>query len=712
MQRDVHFESDPHAVVMTLPPLEGAAPSRIVIDDTNFLFTAHFKKSGPDLILTGDGGRKLVLAGYFSQEKRPDLVSPDGATMSADLVARLAGPDAPGKYAQAGAPAGAQVIGRAEIVGGIATVQHANGVVENLKAGDALLRGDVVMTGDGSTLTLSLNDGTAFNMGASGRMVLTELIYDFNSKSNSAFISLVKGTFTFVAGQVAHTGDMRVSTPVATMGIRGTTVGAYLDADIRGNIYQFVATLLDDPAGGSGRYEVLDPVTGAVLHTVRSTATQVSFTTAPNNQITVQELPKTAAIFQHELAVVQVLFPIFLANPANVQAGQPLPQPRNDTLTPPQDQPQPPAGIDPNILLQLSTFIPTITVEKATPASPASLLITPELTPNPTNSASISIAPVAGNNIVNLHRAQAGFVIAGSEFGADGTVTIKILDASGHIVGSYTTTAAGGGWSVNVAPAVALALADGTYVVQATASAASGGTATTATRIITVDETPPVAPGVALTADTGRSATDHITNNGALTLSGIETGALVEYSIDGGKTWSGSFTAVEGLNTVAVRQTDVAGNISGAATFSLTLDTAAPAAPGVALATDSGESATDHITNNGALTLSGIETGALVEYSIDGGKTWSSSFTPVAGTNTVAVRQTDVAGSVSAAATFSFTLDTVARRARNGQRPLRNRSHHQQRRPHPLGHRDRCAGRILDRRRQDLEQFVYARCGH
>ena len=36
-------------------------------------------------------------------------------------------------------------------------------------------------------------------------------------------ISLTKGTFTFVAGNIAKTGEMKVDTPVATMGIRGTT---------------------------------------------------------------------------------------------------------------------------------------------------------------------------------------------------------------------------------------------------------------------------------------------------------------------------------------------------------------------------------------------------------------------------------------------------------------------------------------------------------
>jgi FecR protein len=336
MHHDVRFESDPQAVVINLPLGDGAAPDRIVIDDARFLFTAHFKKSGADLILTDDGGKKLILAGYFNFEKRPDLVSSQGAILPADLVRHLAGPDAPAQYAQVGAPAGAQVIGRVELLGSIATVQHANGAVDTLKAGDALLKGDVVMTGDDSSLTLSLVDGTALNMGANARMVLTELIYDSNSTSNSGVINLVKGTFTFVAGQVAHTGGMQVATPVATMGIRGTTVGAYLDADVNGNVYQFTATLLSDPGGGNGLYDVIDPVTGAVLYTVRNTTTQVTFSSTPSNQIMVQEASKSAAIVQHELATAQILFPIFLSNPANMQGGQQTPQPRNDSLTPPQ----------------------------------------------------------------------------------------------------------------------------------------------------------------------------------------------------------------------------------------------------------------------------------------------------------------------------------------------------------------------------------------
>ncbi|KIZ32531.1 hypothetical protein LO50_23575, partial [Stutzerimonas stutzeri] len=95
---------------------------------------------------------------------------------------------------------------------------------------------------------------------------------------------------------------------------------------------------------------------------------------------------------------------------------------------------------------------------------------------------------------------------------------------------------------------------------------------------------------------------------------------------DGGQTWSSSFTPVEGSNTVSVRQTDVAGNTSGATTVSFVLDTQV-AAPTVSLQADTGVSGTDGITNNGALSVGGTETGATVEYSTDGGQTWSSSFT-------------------------------------------------------------------------------------
>jgi hypothetical protein len=124
-------------------------------------------------------------------------------------------------------------IGRVVTATGSVTIEHTNAVVVQAnipattgvgtKLGDPVYRGDVVQTGADGKVAITFTDGTAFNLSANARMVLNEFVYDPNGKSNSTFFSLSKGTFTFIAGKVAKTGDMKIDTPVATMGIRGTT---------------------------------------------------------------------------------------------------------------------------------------------------------------------------------------------------------------------------------------------------------------------------------------------------------------------------------------------------------------------------------------------------------------------------------------------------------------------------------------------------------
>src|SRR5260370_7005428 len=104
-------------------------------------------------------------------------------------------------------------------------------------------------------------------------------------------------------------------------------------------------------------------------------------------------------------------------------------------------------------------------------------------------------------------------------------------------------------------------------------------------------------------------------NVGTLAVSGVESGAAVQYSIDNGVHWSSSFTAAEGANTVQVRQTDVAGNISCATSFSFTLDTTI-ATSTLGLAHDTGSSGSDTITNVGTLAVGGVETVATSPSSI------------------------------------------------------------------------------------------------
>ena len=120
-------------------------------------------------------------------------------------------------------PPAAKVVGHVVKMTGSASIVR-NGVTIDVNTGDNVYQNDVVQTGSGSTLGLVLIDGTTFNLTANARLMLNDLVYDANSTSNSSLFTLVQGAASFVAGQVAKTGDMKVATPVASIGIRGTAV--------------------------------------------------------------------------------------------------------------------------------------------------------------------------------------------------------------------------------------------------------------------------------------------------------------------------------------------------------------------------------------------------------------------------------------------------------------------------------------------------------
>ena len=60
---------------------KGPVRQTIIVPDAHLLFTGDFKRSGVDLVLTGDD-RELVLHDYFKGEKRAALSSPEAPTAS------------------------------------------------------------------------------------------------------------------------------------------------------------------------------------------------------------------------------------------------------------------------------------------------------------------------------------------------------------------------------------------------------------------------------------------------------------------------------------------------------------------------------------------------------------------------------------------------------------------------------------------------------
>jgi hypothetical protein len=154
----------------------------------------------------------------------------DGRTTIAGLLGlllTLAGSPSDSARAQDVKP-----IGKVVTAIGKVTIEHANPALlqarlsddkAGAKIGDLVYRGDVIKTGADGKVGINFADGSSFNVSSNASMEMNEFVYDPAGKSNSTLFSLARGTFTFVAGNVAKTGNMKVDTPVATMGIRGTT---------------------------------------------------------------------------------------------------------------------------------------------------------------------------------------------------------------------------------------------------------------------------------------------------------------------------------------------------------------------------------------------------------------------------------------------------------------------------------------------------------
>jgi formylglycine-generating enzyme required for sulfatase activity len=139
----------------------------------------------------------------------------------------------------------------------------------------------------------------------------------------------------------------------------------------------------------------------------------------------------------------------------------------------------------------------------------------------------------------------------------------------------------------------------------------------------TFDTVAPLTPVPRLFADTGSSATDRVTSDERLVYSSVEGGSRIEYRVGGGA-WSTSFTAVENArNAFQIRQTDRAGNISPMGTFDFTWLSLA-FTPAASLLIDSGTSTTDNLTNLGLVSVD-RRGSALVQYSLDGGTTWTTT---------------------------------------------------------------------------------------
>jgi FecR protein len=216
--------------------VDAGAGDALTLPSASFIADGQFTRVGSDLSIADADGHEVIVQGYFAGDASPDLLSPDGAQLlTPGLVGSFMMPLAPGQYAQAAPTVSASPIGQVLDLNGEAFAVHADGTRIQLAKGDAVYEGDVVQTGGSdSAVRMVFTDKTEFSLGSDARLALDQLVFNPDTQSGSAQFSILKGVFIFASGQIAKSDntDMVVTTPVATIGIRGTEVaGRVADGD-------------------------------------------------------------------------------------------------------------------------------------------------------------------------------------------------------------------------------------------------------------------------------------------------------------------------------------------------------------------------------------------------------------------------------------------------------------------------------------------------
>jgi len=123
-------------------------------------------------------------------------------------------------------------IGKITITDGVVVIQRDNQSIE-LQEGDSIYLNDVVEAKGGS-VGIAFADQTSMSIDPGAKMVIDEFVYDpEDPTTGSMSANVITGNFSFVSGQIAKVGNdaMKVTTPVLTIGVRGTQVAGKANTD-------------------------------------------------------------------------------------------------------------------------------------------------------------------------------------------------------------------------------------------------------------------------------------------------------------------------------------------------------------------------------------------------------------------------------------------------------------------------------------------------
>lgn len=207
------------------------ADGTITLPTRDFIADADIARDGQDLVLTAPNGDTVIIDGYFSADPAPVLTAPDGSALTPALVQSFAHGAGPLQYAAASGANDASPVGAVHEIHGKATVTHPDGSSETIALGTAIYQGDVIETEGDGAVDIGFVDESSVAVSSNARLAIDEFVFDPASQGGESNFSMLRGMFVYTSGLIGREDpdDVKIGTPVGSIGIRGTTIAGNVD---------------------------------------------------------------------------------------------------------------------------------------------------------------------------------------------------------------------------------------------------------------------------------------------------------------------------------------------------------------------------------------------------------------------------------------------------------------------------------------------------
>tara|TARA_R110002126_G_scaffold13118_1_gene55930 strand:- start:170088 stop:173369 length:3282 start_codon:yes stop_codon:yes gene_type:complete len=208
----------------------------ISINSAQPLTQGRFIQDGTDLKIDFQDGQDIVIHDYFLQSNAPDLTSTNGQNLSSQLVdSFLINKNM--RYAQGDQiisdENGAQPIGQITETSGEVKITRSAGQLIKAENGTLIYQGDIIETADNGAVNIMFADESSFAISNDARMTIDEFIFDASSLDGISNFSMLQGVFMYTSGAIGGSDpdDVRIDTPIGSIGIRGTVLVGTITAD-------------------------------------------------------------------------------------------------------------------------------------------------------------------------------------------------------------------------------------------------------------------------------------------------------------------------------------------------------------------------------------------------------------------------------------------------------------------------------------------------